>query len=59
MKRLRMKKFITPNGETHYVVEESEFLDRIKHAKYFDESEIRKITKREASKPLFLVRGAE
>ena len=51
-----MKKFIAPNGETHYFVEESEFLYRIGHTKYFDESEIKKTTRLEASKLLFLAR---
>ena len=54
-----MKRVVSPNGEVHYVVEESEFLERTGHIEYFDGSEIRKITKQEASKPLFLIRGAE
>ena len=56
MKKLRMKRVNSPNGEVHYVFEESEFLENTEDTEYLDKSEIKKTTKQEASKLLFLTR---
>ena len=56
MKSLRMKRVVSPNGEVHYILEESRFHERTKKLKYFDISEIKETTKQEASKLLFLTR---
>jgi hypothetical protein len=56
MKSLRMKRFVSPNGEVHYILEESWFLERTKKLEYFDISKIKETTKQEASKLLFLIR---
>ena len=56
VRRLRAEKVKSPNGEVHFLVEELSFPERAENAKYFDESEIKKNTKREASRPLFLTR---
>jgi hypothetical protein len=44
------------NGEIHLILQESKFDETRKNAKDFDEAEIRKIMKKEASKPLLLLR---
>jgi hypothetical protein len=59
VKRLKAKRIRSLNGEVHYVVEESGPFERVGHTKFFDEREIKRITKQDASKPLFLIRGAE
>jgi hypothetical protein len=58
LKRLRIKKVYSTDGEVHYVVDESGF-KRVGNIEYFDENKIKNTTKLEASKPLFLIRGAE
>jgi hypothetical protein len=44
------------NGEIHFIFPEAKFVESSKNAEYFDEAEIRKIMKKEASKPLLLLR---
>ena len=56
VKRLRAEKIKSPNGEVHFFVEESSFPERSENIKYLDEGEIKKSTKRKASKLLFLTR---
>jgi len=46
----------SPNGEIHLILPEAKFVGNRKNAEYFDEAEIRKIMKKEASKPLLLLR---
>ena len=52
-----MKRVESTDGEVHYVVDESGFLQRNGNTKNFGESELKKTTKLEASKPLFLARA--
>jgi hypothetical protein len=56
MKSLRFKRVVSPNGEVHYILDESRFFERTKKLKYFNISEIKEATKQEASKLLFLTR---
>ena len=56
LRRLRAKKVESPNGEVHFLVEESSFPERSENTKYLDDGEIKKNTKREASRLLFLTR---
>ena len=44
------------NGEIHFVLEESQDTKHPKHFKYYDAAEIKKISKKEASKPIVLLR---
>ena len=44
------------NGEVHFIVLESKFDETEETAENFDETEMRAIMKKEASKPLLLLR---
>ena len=46
----------SPNGEIHCLLEEFQIIERTKIYSDFDEDEIKKLLKREASKPLYLNR---
>jgi hypothetical protein len=56
VKRLRGKSDKFSNGEVDFIVEELTFPLHKGNIKYFDEDEIKKNTKRDAAKPLFLTR---
>jgi len=45
------------NGEIHFILPESELDEKWKDAEDFNDSEIRKFMKKEASKPLLLMRA--
>ena len=47
----------TLNGEIHIILPESKFDEDRKNVEDFDEAEIRQIMKKEASKPLLLLRA--
>ena len=47
----------SPNGEIHLILPESMFDETKGTAEDFDKAEIRKIMKKEASKPLLLLRA--
>jgi hypothetical protein len=47
----------SPNGETHFIIPEYPWDETGKTAEDIDEAEIRRITKKEASKPLLLFRA--
>jgi hypothetical protein len=44
------------NGEIHFILPESKFDETKKNAENFDDAEIRKLMKKEATKPLLLLR---
>ena len=44
------------NGEIHLILQESRFDENRKNVETLDEAEIRKIMKKEASKPLLILR---
>jgi chemotaxis receptor (MCP) glutamine deamidase CheD len=44
------------NGEIHFILPESKSDENKKNAENFDEAEIRKLMKKEAAKPLLLLR---
>jgi hypothetical protein len=52
--RVVRKQFL--NGEIHLIITESKFDENRKKTEDFDEAEIRKIMKKEATKPLLLLR---
>jgi hypothetical protein len=54
IKKLRVVRVDSPDGEIHYVLQESPILERSENAKDVDEVKVKKITKKEASKPLLL-----
>lgn len=51
-----MKRVIWPNGEVHYVLDESAALEPSKLVQSLSEAEAIKITRKEALKPLFISR---
>ena len=56
MRRLRAYNVDSPNGEIHFVLEETQASEHSKCFKYYDEAEIKKISRKEATKPLVLFR---
>lgn len=56
MKKLIVARVFSPNGEAHYILQEPSILNRSGNEEDLSEFEIKKITKKEASKPLFLTR---
>lgn len=55
-KKLRVVRRRSSNGEIHLVFQESRFDENRKNAVRLDEAEIRTIMKKEASKPLLILR---
>jgi hypothetical protein len=56
MKKLRVVRERSSNGEIHLILQESNFIESRKEDVYLDEAEIRVTMKREASKPLLILR---
>ena len=56
MRRLRACRVDSDNGEIHFVLEEPQATEHFRHFKYYDAAEIKKISKKEAVKPLVLLR---
>jgi hypothetical protein len=56
MKRLRAHRVDSPNGEIHFVLEETQASEHSERFKDFDAVEIKKIARKEAAKPLVLFR---
>ena len=56
MRRLRACRVDSANGEIHFILEEPQARGYSEHFKYYDAAEIRKISKKEAIKPLVLLR---
>jgi hypothetical protein len=55
-KKLRVVRTRSSNGEIHLVFQESRFDENSKNAVCLDEAKIRVIMKKEASKPLLIMR---
>jgi hypothetical protein len=56
VKKLRAVRVDSTDGERHYILRGSPILDRSGRAEELGEVKIKKIMKKEASKPLFLTR---
>ena len=56
MKRLQVIRVDSLNGDTHFVILESQLSEKHDNAEDYDEVEVRKASKRDASKPLILAR---
>jgi hypothetical protein len=56
MKKVRIMRVNSPNGELHYVLDESAPFESSKLVQSLSEAEVKEITKKEASKPLFITR---
>jgi hypothetical protein len=56
MKKQRVIKVNSIDGEPHYIFENPSPLDPVKNSVTLSEEKIKKITKKDASKPLFLTR---
>ncbi len=57
MKQIRVVRVDSQNGDTHFVLLESQLSNDREAAEDLDESEIKKASKRDAFKPLVLVRS--
>jgi len=57
MKQIRVVRVDALNGDTHFVLLESQLSDNYETAEDLDEVEIKKASKKDASKPLVLVRS--
>jgi hypothetical protein len=56
MKKMRVSRVDSSDGEAHFVLEESAHTKLSKHYKDFDIAEIKRISGKEAPKPLLLFR---
>jgi len=57
MKRLQVVKVDLLDGDTHYVLLESKYSKKHENAEDYDETEVKKESKRDALKPLTLFRA--
>jgi hypothetical protein len=57
MKRLQVIRVDSLNGDTHFVILESQFSEKRENAEDYNEAEVKKASKRDASKPLILARA--
>jgi len=57
MKRLQVIRVESFNGDTHFVILESQLSEKRENAEDYDEAEVKKASKRDASKPLILARA--
>lgn len=57
MNRLRVVRVDTRNGDTHFVMLAENLLDKREGTKYLNELEMKRTSKREADKPLILIRA--
>jgi hypothetical protein len=56
MRRLRACKVNSANGEIHFILEEPQASEHTERFKDYDVVEIKKVTRKEAVKPLVLLR---
>jgi hypothetical protein len=56
MRRLRARRVDSANGEIHFVLEEPQASEHSERFKNYDAAEIKKISRKEATKPLVLLR---
>jgi hypothetical protein len=54
VKKIRAIEVDSPDGETHYVLEEFPILEPSENSRDFDQDEIKRITKKDAAKPLLI-----
>jgi hypothetical protein len=55
-KKLEVARVYSQNGEIHFILREYRADESFKNRKDFDEAKVKKIMKKEASKPLLLLR---
>ena len=56
MRRFKGFRVDSANGEIHFILEETQATRDSKHSKYYDIAEIMRISKKEANKPIVLLR---
>ena len=56
MKRLKAHRVDSPNGEIHFILKDSQSYERRANSKDAEIAEIKRITRKEAEKPLILLR---
>ena len=56
MRRLRARKVDSANGEVHFILEEPQASEHSEHFEDYDVGEIKKVSIKEAAKPLVLLR---
>jgi hypothetical protein len=57
MKKLRVNRVDSHNGETRFILEEIQASERSELLTDFDMAEIKRISRKQAAKPLVLIRG--
>ena len=56
MRRLRARKIDSPNGEVHFILDEPQVSEHSERFRDYDAAEIKKVSRKEAAKPLVLFR---
>jgi hypothetical protein len=56
MIRVKAHRVDSPNGEIHFILKDSQSFERSANPKNGEIAEIKRITRKEAEKPLFLLR---
>jgi hypothetical protein len=56
IRRLRARKVDSANGEVHFILEENQASEHSERFKDYDAFEIKKVLRKEAAKPLVLLR---
>jgi hypothetical protein len=56
MRRLRARKVDSTNGEVHFILQDSQSSEHSERFKDYEVFEIKKVTRKEATKPLLLLR---
>jgi hypothetical protein len=56
MRRLRARKIDSTNGEVHFILRDSQSSEHYERFKDYEVFEIKKVTRKEAAKPLLLRR---
>jgi len=56
MRKLRARKVDSANGEVHFILEEPQASEHSERFRDYDVTEIKKVSRKEAAKPLVLLR---
>jgi hypothetical protein len=56
MKKLGIVRIYSPHGEVHFILQDSEADGNFKNCKYIEENKVKEIMKKQAAKPLLLLR---
>jgi hypothetical protein len=56
MKKLEVVRIYSPHGEVHFILQDNMADGNFKNCKYIDENKVKEIMKKQAAKPLLLLR---